>query len=604
VPSTQEPGMPIGQDVEDELPDSALSPEARMLRKLRREVAREAEEGRREAARDWAKPLDRRLEEGLAIAGAWCVHKGDGWIEVDCPGQKSRFRKGDLVRVGFGNPLTERAVTAFVEEDAPDNLMLFASLREQAEYAAELESLPGERILDVGVMDLSATVLGALQQISETRRGQKVVLPLLMGTLKPKLDQEAYHKALAWGEAAGLNWTQCEALAQGYATDLCALVQGPPGTGKTRVLAELAGLLAQAGKRVLVTSLTHRAIGNALVAVAKRWGGMVPCAKFGGSSAEHPQVFYFDEWKQCPWKRFNDGFVAGATPFAAAGTRLDGAEFDVVLIDEASQLTVPNACMALIRADKFVLFGDHRQLPPVMRTLSGPELPKASIFGLLAGRGYSTMLTETWRLGPVLADWPSRHFYGGALEPNLGIAHEHLELVRPPERFQEVLDPAFPRVFCRVRHGGSRRRSEVEAVVVADLVAELLRCGISPKEIAVIAPFRAQANAIRIAMQERDTDRIPSRDLVIDTVERMQGQERDVVIVSLTTSDPAWATRLAEFYFQPERLNVAVTRARRKLVLVGSERVLEAFPMDERLQAGVALLRSLLEESKVVDADS
>ncbi len=583
--------------------EESLTPEAKLLRKLRLEVAHESEEGRREVARDWAKPIERRLEEGLAIVGAWCEHKGDGWIEVNCPGQKSRFRSGDMVRVGFGNPLTERAITAFVEEDTSEQLLLHASLREQGLYAAELAALPGERVLDVGLMDLSATVMGALQQVSEGRRGQDRILPLLLGVIRPQVDEGLYRQALAWGASAGLNWNQCEALAVGFATDLCALVQGPPGTGKTRVLAELAGLFAQAGKRVLVTSLTHRAIDNALVAIARRWGRSVLCGKFGGSAPDHPSVESFPDWKSCPWKRFNDGLVAGATPFAAAGARLEGAEFDVVLLDEASQLTVPNACMALIRADRWVLFGDHRQLPPVMRTLSGPELTQASIFGWLAGRGFSTMLTETWRLGPVLADWPSRNFYGGALEPSMVFAHETLMLQRPPKRFQAVLDPAHPRVFCRVTHQGSRRRSELEANVVAEIVAELLRCGMPSREIAVITPFRAQANAIRIALQQLDLDRIPPRDLVVDTVERMQGQEREVVVVSLTTSDPAWVTRLAEFYFQPERLNVAVTRAKRKLVLVGSPSVLEAFPSDPRLREGVALLRSLLAESTPVDLD-
>lgn len=586
----------LDKDIEESA-EEVLSPEALLLREMRLEVARESEEGRREAARDWSKPLQRRLEEGLAIAGAKCEHKGDGWIEVDCPGQGSRFRKGDLVRVGFGNPLEERAITAFVEEDASDGLLLYASAREQGLYAAELESLPGERVLDVGVMDLSSTVLGALQQVSETMRGQQRILPLLLGRIRPRMDEKLYAEALEAGEKAGLNWNQCEALAQGYSTDLCALVQGPPGTGKTRVLAELAGMLARAGKRVFVTSLTHRAIDNALDAIARRWGKTVPVAKFGGSAPENPDVFYFDSWKTCPWKRFNDGLVAGATPFAAAGTRLEGSEFDVVLVDEASQVTVPNACMAMVRADRWVFFGDHRQLPPVMLTRSGPELPKASIFGRLAGRGYSTMLTETWRLGPVLSDWPSRHFYGGALEPRTSEGYESLSLERAPERFAAVLDPSHPRVFLRLSHEGSRRRNDEEAAVVASLVAELLRCGVPSREIAVISPFRAQANAIRLALRAECN---PPKDLVVDTVERMQGQERDVVVFSMTTSDTSYAERLAEFYFQPERLNVSVTRARRKLVLVGSTQVLKAFPADPRLREAVELLRSLLRESHLV----
>lgn len=588
------------RDSELDEPQEALPPEAQLLKEMRLEVAREAEEGQREASRDWAKPLERRVEEGLAVEGAWCEHKGDGWIEVNCPGQRSRFRKGDLVRIGFGKPLEERAITAFIEEDTADGFLLYASAREQGLYAAELEALPGERVLDVGVMDLSSTVLGALQKVSETWRGQNRILPLLLGTLRPKMDEKLYAKALKEGEKAGLNWNQCEALAQGYSTDLCALVQGPPGTGKTRVLAELAGMYVRAGKRVLVTSLTHRAINNALDAIARRWGKTVPVAKFGGSAPDHPDVLQFDSWKTCPWKRFGDGLVAGATPFAAAGTRLEGAEFDVVLVDEASQVTVPHACMAMVAADRWVFFGDHKQLPPVMRTRSGPDLPKASIFGRLAGRGYATMLTETWRLGPVLSDWPSRHFYGGALEPRTVAGHETLSLERKPTRFVETIDPAHPRVFLRLEGEGSRRRNDAEAAVVASLVEEFLRCGVPANQVAVITPFRAQANAIRLALRQADPEWVVPRDLVVDTVERMQGQERDVVVVSLTTSDTGYAERLAEFYFQPERLNVSVTRARRKLVLVGSTAVLRAFSPDPRLREAVELLRSLLKESKLV----
>ena len=79
-----------------------------------------------------------------------------------------------------------------------------------------------------------------------------------------------------------------------------------------------------------------------------------------------------------------------------------------------------------------------------------------------------------------------------------------------------------------------------------------------------------------------------------DTVERMQGQEREVVLVSLATSSPGFAADLAEFFFEPRRLNVAITRPRTKLILVGSRHVLKAEPEDEEEQSWVALLRDLV----------
>ena len=107
-------------------------------------------------------------------------------------------------------------------------------------------------------------------------------------------------------------------------------------------------------------------------------------------------------------------------------------------------------------------------------------------------------------------------------------------------------------------------------------------------------PYRAQARAIKNLLREQLRDSDLRRALVIDTVERMQGQERDLIIVSLTTSNPTFAAELAEFFFQPERLNVAITRPRSKLIIVGSSHVLRAEPTEPEQQECVTLLRDLI----------
>lgn len=111
-------------------------------------------------------------------------------------------------------------------------------------------------------------ILGALQEAGASAAGRERILPLLMGHYQPATDAARYEQGLTIGEWAGLNWSQTEALAQAYATDLAHLIQGPPGTGKTRVLTHLGEALAEKGERVLVTALTHRDIHNALNKVA------------------------------------------------------------------------------------------------------------------------------------------------------------------------------------------------------------------------------------------------------------------------------------------------------------------------------------------------
>ena len=134
-------------------------------------------------------------------------------------------------------------------------------------------------------------------------------------------------------------------------------------------------------------------------------------------------------------------------------------------------------------------------------------------------------------------------------------------------------------------------RSRVEAETVVELVYSLLLRGVAPEEIGVVVPYRAQSRLVRSLARRIIEDEETLRKLVIDTVERMQGQEREVVLVSLATSSPRFAEQLAEFFFQPERLNVAITRPRTKLILVGSRRVLEAEPDLPEHQAWVHLVR-------------
>src|SRR5690606_29063172 len=118
--------------------------------------------------------------------------------------------------------------------------------------------------------------LDALDEAGDTLAGRTRILPLLMGYARPSIDPQRYERGLAMGDGFGLNYSQTEAFAQAYATDLVYLIQGPPGTGKTRLLAHLAQTLVADGERVLITSFTHRAINNALT---RWWRSIPPCQR-------------------------------------------------------------------------------------------------------------------------------------------------------------------------------------------------------------------------------------------------------------------------------------------------------------------------------------
>jgi len=567
----------------------------RLVQRLRRAVMEDAAAELRHVTAIWAKPQAERVADGQAIEGLRVAGLApSGGIQLACDRNQSRFREGDILCLNRGSPSFQPNLTVTLEQDDETELLVLP-VEEKADLDA-LRDMSDGWILDEGYLDTSHYVLDALAEAGDSLVGIQRILPLLSQRLRPRASGELYARGFAAAEDAGLNEEQAEALAQAYATDLIWLVQGPPGTGKTLVLAHLARMLAEDGERVLITALTHRAINNALNKLA-RIAPETPLAKIGQVQRADGlfEVDNYAYFNAAPMAEMEKGYVIGGTPFATRTKRLAGVEFDTIIFDEASQVTLPLAVMGMLAGKRYILFGDQMQLPPVVSHRKRGGAFGESIFGTLAGLGFDSMLTETYRLNAELAEWPSRQFYDGRLTPVAQAAGRRLEIEKPPARFQEVLDPAHPKVFLDLQHRNATTRNHKEAGVVVDLILALLECGLPPGEVGVVVPYRAQSREIRALLRVALPDLETRRWIVVDTVERMQGQEREVIIVSLTTSNPWFAAHLSEFFFQPERLNVAITRPRTKLIIVGSRHVLQAEPEDPEQQAAVALFGDLLD---------
>lgn len=549
----------------------------------------------------WATPLEERVEEGRCIAGVRVAGQtaAGRWM-LECDGNDSRFREGDLVRLSRGDPqlpFMEAAVAAI--SDARIEVQPWKTFGGQSCAVGE-----SGVCIDETFIDLEDRYRAAIEDLGKTAVGREVILPLLQGGRQPLVDAVEYGESFDRAELDGLNDKQAEAVANAVASDVCWLIQGPPGTGKTHVLAWVIVDLLGRGERVFVTSFTHRAINNLLAAVAERLespGCVAKIAPFNDPSlpAAVEQRGKFSELSFA-----NDssgaGYVIGATPFALRSSRLAHRDFDTVVIDEASQVTVPLAVMAMLAGKRYVLAGDHRQLPPVTLSRSPAEARALSVFGRLAGRGYDTMLTTTHRLNDGLCRWPSDTFYQSRLRAHPRAAGRTLALAACAAEWREALSPSPSVVWLAVPHQGCRSVAPEEATLIADVLHALHAGGLAWKDMGVVIPFRRQARYLRKRLAERSPDRIAPAALVADTVERMQGQEREVVLVSFTVSDEDFALRLRDFVFLPQRLNVAATRPRTKLLLVASPVLLalaERRPDDE----GMACFASLLREAHRVD---
>jgi DNA replication ATP-dependent helicase Dna2 len=289
-------------------------------------------------------------------------------------------------------------------------------------------------------------------------------------------------------------------------------------------------------------------------------------------------------------------------------------QFDVALIDEAGQLTIPAILGALRFARRFILVGDEKQLPPlVLDKAAGAQGLAVSLFDKLKQRDEEALrekrqsvsacvpLRVQYRMHEIISQFASRTFYQDQLRAHYVVARRRLHLLNPPPGSAPV-QPAvlqsirvdLPMVFLDVRARASKsevKMSNAEARVVREVIAALLARGIGEDEIGVIAPYRAQVANLRRHLLSDDPaanwNALPfETPLSIDTVDRFQGGERSVIIISFATSTtPPADSQLREHLTNAHRLNVALTRAQRKLILVGNVPALAEMELFRRLLA-------------------
>jgi len=572
-----------------------------LIRELKRFIIGEADNERSRLHRQWSLTLNERVASGKAIIGLNVIDillNGD--IHLRCSTNNSRFREGDFLVLHRGTPFDQRKIQVSLNEDNETDLVVYFDGWGDINLLIEQ---PTGWIADEGMLDLSDLYIEAIDELSDSKRGRDIILPLLTNDLQPYLEFQLYENGFQKGIEASLNESQAEALAAGYSTNLVHLIQGPPGTGKTYVLAHLVREMVMDGLRVFVTALTHRAINNALNKIYSLDTNLPVCKIGRFERAKDLNVENYPDFLSSRFLGSNFGYAIGATPFVTRTRRLGNVDFDVVIFDEASQVTLPLAIMGMLPAEKYIFIGDQHQLPPVTLSKSS-ELSKYSIFKYLCDRGYETMLTTSYRLNQELTVWPNKSFYNGQLISDISAANRRFKFSNENSKWKEVLSATHSMVFIDLGHRKTTTMSPEEATIACEIICEILDSGISSNEIGVVVPYRSQARLIKNKIRKRVNSTDNLKNLVIDTVERMQGQEREIILVSLTTSSAGFASDLAEFFFQPQRLNVSVTRQRTKLIILGSRNVLGATCDDPQIQKSIDLFNDLISTCKHIELDN
>jgi DNA replication ATP-dependent helicase Dna2 len=290
----------------------------------------------------------------------------------------------------------------------------------------------------------------------------------------------------------------------------------------------------------------------------------------------NPPVFLDEAWKArndfTAFRKYAHSVrMIGAVAYQCAAHHVfKRMKFDRVIVDEAGQLDEPSTLGPLARAPRFVLAGDHLQLPPVVRaSFASDDVPglERSLFERLfmeTDEDHVARLSMQYRMNQEIQDIPSDLFYGGRLRPSPDAASRRLLLpagLSADSRYHRILDPELPVVFVDIDGADCGKARPEEAAAVAKTAAFLLGGGAPAHEIGIITPYRAQQALIRRSLDDAGAG---SAALSVDTVDRFQGGEREVIILSLARSDG-----VTSFLADRKRLCVSLSRARSKLILMG-----------------------------------
>lgn len=397
------------------------------------------------------------------------------------------------------------------------------------------------------------------------------------------------HKLDPTGEATpscpeGLTHSQRRALNQVW-TQTLTLVWGPPGTGKTHFIVEAirSFLSYRNGFRIGVTAFTHAAVENVLSKFVPL-NMDCPVKKIRRVRSEGSGI---ESIGLKAIKSLSSSFLVGGTVYDFAKAMKNGLpDLDLLIVDEASQMKwgeLSLALGALKRGGRLMLAGDDLQLPPILAGTypsTADEKPglEDSIFAYLRSRDigeqkYTCQLLECWRMNRTLCQFAAETLYGEEFRPaTSGLADQKLELDEGPHALDALLSPEYPLVVCILENVQAAQENLVEAALVADLCCQIRSRTDSSlddqrfwkEKLFVVSPHHLQIRAIRSALAER---RNWNSKPFVDTVDKMQGQEAECVIVSYGVSDRETALMEAEFLYSLNRLNVSVTRARSKCIV-------------------------------------
>ena len=531
---------------------------------------------------------------GRAVTGLMVVKTNKSTATFECNHNESRIRPGSHVTLAASDHgrLTGEVVTV---EDAGRILQVALSRMPEAVFAGPWTMVELDR-------DFTPLIVQSIKKLQPGQAGWSFFRWLTEegASLPVKKVTKAIERQTAVEQIVAefpfdVDSSQRQALEACVNEPSILGVQGPPGTGKTNLLAMVAESLSRIGRRVLILAPTHQAVNNALAAIHTSFPSR-RLVKVGNalrreSLPDDVECRLLKDAVRQDSSRTGSEQIIGMTFLSALqhlAVQSSGLAPNVVLVDEAGQLPFcQGICAGLFGAGSTLLFGDDQQMPPVFNSELSSSPLATSLFARLrqSHPGSILLLNTSYRLNEPICNFIAESFYGGVgnlvsspssrnrrltFASNAGSSFDSSDL--------NALHCEDSLLWVRSEDNGSQQLNLTEAQSVAKLISQAMKSGVRTDQMAIVTPYRRQAAAIRRLVQYETASSIDIP--IVDTVERVQGLTVEMVIISMCTTDQEYASETASFIFSPNRLNVAVSRARTKVVIFASESILDALPND------------------------
>ena len=501
------------------------------------------------------------------MASNQTAHGVNGGVVYEYPEQEFKLKAGD------------RAVEIRPDQ-VKENIQIFSIDEDKRRVEVGFrrgETPPQKMSISVGKAIpadiLTKAIYGFADSVIQRRNDYPAVESILRRSV-PKIISQPTGQPIAGGASDNL---QTIIVAVANLNDSSLFIQGPPGTGKTYTGSHIIAELVSRGFLVGVSSNSHKAINNLLAAIEKtaiakkiRFQGLKkstedPATQFNGRLIQdvmsNPEIL-----------ESKADLVAGTAWLFARMNKV----LDFLFVDEAGQVSLANLVAMGLSARNIVLLGDQMQLGQPIQGSHPGRSGESTLEYLLDGTATITpergiFLDTTWRMHQDLCGFISEAVYDSRLKAQIMNQNQTLLLDRSAH---PCLKPTGLS-FVPIDHEACSQRSAEEARLINEIIGSLLKQryrdrdgqehALTLQNIMIVAPYNMQVNLLK---------RVLPQDARVGTVDKFQGQESEVVIVSMTTSSGDYLPRRIEFLYSKNRLNVAISRARTLAILVVNPQLL------------------------------